>query len=112
MRFDSLMEKAFVSGGYYTRKYHYIVVVSPRWRVLKRCRLDGSGAYETVYTVPRSRAAAAYPGCDQVEAEKRRAEKAARASADFVPDSFGVVPNYDAFPGWDAERVLCWLNVD
>ena len=53
-----------------------------------------------------------YPGC--TDAEKERIAAAIRATYETSqkPDFIGGKPNYDKFPGWNAEKILVWLNID
>ncbi len=49
-----------------------------------------------------------YPGTNETNKIKATAKK----RHDEQPDFIGGAPNYDKFEGWDAERVLVWLNID
>lgn len=57
---------------------------------------------------------ALYPGIMEARREtENAARKAARdAFPDIVQTASGIAPNYDAFPGWSADRVLTWCNMD
>lgn len=50
-----------------------------------------------------------YPGTLEAERERKQAAKRAKEEK---PLMIGVTPNYDAFPGWNAEKVLAFLNID
>ena len=52
---------------------------------------------------------ALYPGIAEAERERKRAAKRAAVEK---PLMIGTTPNYDAFPGWTAEQVLVFLNID
>ena len=52
-----------------------------------------------------------YPGVEEAEKERIRAELKFKYSSD-EPDFAGGKPNYDKFRGWDTEKVLVWLNID
>lgn len=49
-----------------------------------------------------------YPGTKEAE----QAKKAKIVSREEEPDFIGMAPNYDKFEGWDADKVLAWLNID
>lgn len=49
-----------------------------------------------------------YPGVKEAERERSRTTWTPEPPAEFV----GNAPNYEAFPHWDPERVMRWLNVD
>lgn len=49
-----------------------------------------------------------YPGVKQ--AEEQKGKRTIQQSD--IPLMFGTIPNYDAFPGWDCEKVLVFLNID
>ena len=49
-----------------------------------------------------------YPGTKEAEAQKKHINKESEEEPDFI----GNAPNYDKFEGWDAEKVLVWLNID
>lgn len=55
-----------------------------------------------------------YPCVAEVEEYKNRLAEKAKVDAivDEEPDFIGNAPNYEKFDGWDAERVLAWLNID
>ena len=55
-----------------------------------------------------------YPCISDVEEYKDRLAEKAKVDAivNEEPDFIGGAPNYDKYEGWDAERVLAWLNID
>lgn len=52
-----------------------------------------------------------YPGTAEAENERIKAQKRNAIKVE-EPDCIGRAPNYQKFAGWDAERVLAWLNID
>lgn len=54
-----------------------------------------------------------YPGIDAVEKEKNKLFNAQKdGKALFCQSAKYVIPNYDAFPNWECEKVLSFLNID
>ena len=54
-----------------------------------------------------------YPCAEQLENARRNARAThTRKRDDNAPDFIGGAPNYEKFTGWDAEKVLAWLNID
>lgn len=55
-----------------------------------------------------------YPGVEEAERERKKSHL--MVDDDDAPDILtgpnGICPNYDAFPGWSAEEVLIWCNMD
>lgn len=51
-----------------------------------------------------------YPGVEEAEKERARVQK--EYIPEEEPDFINGAPNFDKFRGWDAEKVLVWLNID
>ena len=54
-----------------------------------------------------------YPCEDLVEQEKNKLFKMQKNEKVYFCQSQNyIIPNYEAFPNWDCEKVLAFLNID